>query len=927
MRILFSSDWQAEYENLQLCQKAADEIKGICSRLGVGALVLCGDLKHQYNPIDTRVVTFWLRTIESWKKGGLHVWIDLGNHDRVGIHVDKQNWFPILRRSGAKCFDEPDIIDLGGKAAIAFLPFRTSGVLLRREAMDLSRGLGNRRGILVFHGDIKSARYNVLESAQSVGDVSVGDICAEKYVHCVGGHIHLQQKVSQNVWYVGSPFATDWGEANQRKGYLLYDTATERLGRVRSSIPGWYDPSWPGFKEAKPASWEGARIRINVNVSSTKHITEELRAAKEKAELEYEGADVVIRPVLHAVGTAKRGIRLEDSDRRKIEIYTDEMLPAELKQQRKEISDYMAGVLAQGGGMARDGGLVKFKSVRAENFLSFKKLEYSFEPGLHVITGENQDRRGKSNGAGKSSYLQPLAVALFGQTFKGQKHDHWANRWEQKGARCKVWLTDAQNRAITVERKRKPAFLQLRINKEVIESGNRPEDTQRLIEQTIGYTWETLANAIYIDQTRAHLMLSGTEGERKTFLAKLQNLERFERARKRVNAEKQLLVMDLDIVRGRIATATNEISSLTQTIDEAKEILALGANVKENLTFVLNKYESKKYELLEWEDWAKGKLKGLDEFIGSIKEKMEHRFKLAAHAQWSMLAANKIVRSLEKLGIKCETCQSELDEKKTKELIKVKKTVVEVQEETHQRHMTIYAELQEKLNEWNEKRSKYLRNKELGQEVANLRDEYIKAKETAAQYEKQQVLIYQLKDRIVLLEEQLKSRRARAKDKEQFVKQLEFMEKAFSRNGLPAYLNAQVCPLLNLAAQKYSDLFTQSEIQVRFEVDEEGALDVQVLNVSGGEGVEDQSEGELKMASLITSFAVREAAPKTNLLILDEPGHGLDALSAKQFARALKIVAQDYQTVLLTSHNEHILNALEGADIVKVIKHKGESSV
>ncbi len=608
MRVLLTSDWQCEWETIELCQKAVDEIRDLKKKLGFEVLVHCGDLKHQYNPVDTRVIIFWQRAISQLRKDGLEVVIDLGNHDRVGMHVDKQNWLPILRKAGAHCFDETGTFDLGGPARIAFLPFRQNPVLLKREAYDLARSVDSNNTVLVFHADIQSAKYSVLDAARSAGAVSFKDLCPERYLHCIGGHIHLQQRVQGNVWYVGSPFATDWGEANQRKGYLFYNSADKTLKRIRSRIPGWFDPSWPGFEESKPESWEGARVRIKVPVADTKHIQEELRRAKEKAERKFSGAEIIIVPdVQNSEEVGGGGIRLEYSDRRKLNIYTDRTLPITLKPFRNQLCKYMEEQLKQVGGLQREGGELEFERVWCENTLSFKELDIKFEPGLTVITGENRDRRGKSNGSGKTSFLQPLAIILFGRTFKGQKHDSWMHRWvgKKEEAQGKLWMKDAQGRRVTVRRGRRPKILQLRINGSLLESGNRPEDIQKLIEQTCGYTWETLSNAVYIDQTRAHLMLSGTEGERKSFLAKLQNLERFERAKKRVGAEKTVLEERLGSLNERIATAQNEIKSLTLTIRDAKEILALGENVIDAWKEAKRTHNGTQLALQQWEAQAK----------------------------------------------------------------------------------------------------------------------------------------------------------------------------------------------------------------------------------------------------------------------------------------------------------------------------------
>jgi DNA repair exonuclease SbcCD ATPase subunit len=157
---------------------------------------------------------------------------------------------------------------------------------------------------------------------------------------------------------------------------------------------------------------------------------------------------------------------------------------------------------------------------------------------------------------------------------------------------------------------------------------------------------------------------------------------------------------------------------------------------------------------------------------------------------------------------------------------------------------------------------------------------------------------------------------------------LNLCEGIFHRNGLPAFLVASLCPRLNQAAAVYSQAFTGGEICVRFALTTEQEVDVQVENQHGGRGVGDQSQGELRMASLVTAFALREVTSGTNILILDEPGEGLDAGNACAFAQGLKDVAGRFGSVWITTHNPNILAELSDVGRhLEVVKQGGISSI
>jgi len=930
VKVLVTSDWQADYENLDLCKQAAEEILQLQSKYGFKVIVLAGDLKHAYNPVDVRVVNFWLRTIGKWENAGLLVGIDLGNHDRVGMHVDKQNWLPVLRKGGAAAFDDPGFLEVGGAYRVAFLPFRSNPILLKREAHDLAKRTRPETDVLIFHSDLQSARYNVLSSSQSKDVVSPEDLYPGRYLYCVGGHIHFQQRVAEKVWYVGSPFATDWGEANQRKGYILIDFEKKTLKRIRSTIPGWYDPGWPGFEEAKPESWQGAKIRIKVPCEGVQHVRENLDKARLEAVRKYAGAEIVVVPeFIESSGSAAGKIRLDFPDEKKIRVFVQETLPDELRTHEKAIRKYLVEQLALVGGLQRESGELKFSSIKARNFLSYKELAIRFEPGLCVVAGENRDWKGRSNGAGKSSYLQPIAVAHSGQTFKQQKHDGWMRRGTKKGELCDVrlWFRDAQDRECYLRRARQPKELKLKVGGEVVESGNRPESTQKLIEQVTGYTWETLANAIYIDQASSHLMLTGTESQRKGFLAKLQNLERFERAEKAIRDQKSDFERRYELVCDKLQSISTEEKNLLSTISDAKQILAVNRDVKVIFKRTKAQLLEKKEELRVWESEAETQFAKLEREIGKYDAAEKDLIKKRSTTSERLKVLENRIEKFKKLEGTCPVCEQIIDEK----LMKIAIPAIEEAARALRKQLDGYAEMDMKITEaagkLEEKKEAWQENEELEIKIAKLSSELEKLRFEWEQYQKQQQLIDSLLKKVVACQERGGKLTQQKNKIGKWLKVLKYAQTVFQRNGLPAYLNEQICPELNQSAAEYSELFAQGEIQVRFAVDEEGMTDVRVINAHGGEEVKDQSEGEMKMASLITSFAVRSTAPKTNLLILDEPGDGLDAISARSFARGLKKIVGRFGTILLTTHNPAILSELADAKLVVVRKQNGVSEV
>ena len=928
MKILFSADWQTTRENLDLCTQAAEEITQLCQREHIGVVVLCGDLKHNYDPVSIFVINFWIRTISKWREMGIKVVVLLGNHDRVGMHVDTQNWFPILRKAGADAWDHPGFLDCGGSIRIGMLPYRKDIGVLKAYARELAGSARRNSDILVFHTDLATAKYN-LSSPPQGGDekLHVEDLHPEKYLHCIGGHIHLQQKLGKNVWYVGSPFATDWGEANQKKGYFVYDSVLRRLERLSSRIPGWFDPAVPEFHA--PQTWEGARVRIKVPCSGVAHIQEELNRAEADAKRRYVGADIVVVPALQEEVRAVSKINFEQSDEKKISIYVEETIPKELQANKAYIIKLLTEKLAQAGGLVREGGELKFLAVKGENFLSFRGLKATFAPGLCVVSGENKDWQGRSNGAGKSSFLQPIAVGLFGQTFKNQKHDGWIRRGITRGSKSyvSVWFRDAQGRLCSVKRSRRPKELLLQVNNKPLENGNRMEATQKLIEQISGYTWETLSNAIYVDQHASHLMLTGTEAERKGFLAKLQNLERFERAEK----ELRFLMADVEgtykSLEEKVGNLQAERQAMVDTARQAQETFKASVNAPKQYKQAHEAYVLAKETEDRWEREALEKRNALHRQIKELRREREKFTEQFGRVDGELSSLQKQVQELDSLKKTCPTCKQKVSlihQQSCLEQMHSSSKALQAQREGFR--STVNA-LRERIEEKDALLAKWLRNQKLAIATSDARDELRRCKADYEQYKKHHEFSQQMRKQLAELDASIVLLNKKKQRVSRQLSMMKYAQSVFQRNGLPAYLNAQLCPQLNQAAVEYAELFTGGEIQVHFAVDAEGRMDVRVINSHGGEEVQDQSEGELKMASLITSFAFRSVAPKTNLLILDEPGDGLDAVSARAFARGLRKVVKRFGTILLTTHSPAILSELSDVNVVKIVKKNGVSEL
>jgi len=228
------------------------------------------------------------------------------------------------------------------------------------------------------------------------------------------------------------------------------------------------------------------------------------------------------------------------SDKEKVEQYVAAPLPEAARFEAGHAGGYMVSKL---DGLQEDalGGEIRFVGVEADNVLVFDQIKMRLSKlGLVLVKGVNEDWPGRSNGAGKSSLLSLIPIAMFGQTNKGQKSDAWACENNDAAATVRLILRDVAGRKIEILRGRRPHYIRLLIDgedKSAGITGLRKNETQGLIEKVTGYDLRMLMNAVYIDQSIANGFVFGTPSGRMDLISRFQNLERFDLAQKDVSSD------------------------------------------------------------------------------------------------------------------------------------------------------------------------------------------------------------------------------------------------------------------------------------------------------------------------------------------------------------------------------------------------------
>lgn len=906
MRLICTADWQTRFQNLPESERAADRILELCVKHRLEAIAVAGDIKHHYNPLDFRIIDFWQKFIGRLRDKNVLPLMVLGNHDRIGLYQDERNWLSILKNAGAQVFDTADVVNFK-EGRVHILPFTGTPERLEKETKWLKEQKPNpKKDILIFHQTISGAKFNKTAIVESGQGIPLSALRAEQYKYCIGGDIHLPQRVAENVWYTGSPFPMDWGEVNQQKVFAI--VTPEGLSWVSTGAPGRYDESVKGFKA--PASWEGALLRVKVPVTPGDDYHRVLEQAKQVAQKTHPGAQITVIPdVLDPLNSSLNGPSRDLPEATHIKSYIRQVMEADSEGRADEMEAYIEYKLRQTGqGLRLDSG-VQFRKGWAEKFLCFDKLEMDFTgKGITVVSGVNQDRPGRSNGAGKTSLLQIIPVALFGRTFKDQTHDGWVQRGSKGTTRVGLEFSLADGSIVKVERTRNPVAVHLWVNGNEISSGGKSTDVAKDIETLSGYTWDTFSTLVYLGSDELDF-LWGTQKQKQEMLSKLQNLERFGAAQKIVRADvaqtiavANQKVIELDLLREQLV----QIESMTDNAGEVKRVQIALIDVRRKLKSMAVSSEPSRSQVDEWSKFVEQASKKCG------VEKTDCAVKVQA------------IEKLKKLGDKCFTCGHKIDPKKVQE--DIQNIRAELQQ-AQNRLATAETAVKQAVAKFEHEQGAYLKAKEVrAVQLAEWRMCTEQEKALVGELARWQGKVQEQANQVSGLQASKKAVEAAVEclmEIRDFQKQAESI---LARDGLPAYLGQLLCPRLNGFSRQFSELFTDGELQVQFRIID-GEVQTEVVNPYGGEGLKDQSEGEGRIAALITSFAMREASPKTNILILDEPSDSLDPATARGFAEGIKKMGRLGQQIFVMTHNTHVESVLQTERQLLVEKKDGRAKV
>jgi DNA repair exonuclease SbcCD ATPase subunit len=583
--------------------------------------------------------------------------------------------------------------------------------------------------------------------------------------------------------------------------------------------------------------------------------------------------------------------------------------------------------------------MIKINNLTVRNFMSVgnQTQAIDFDRGqLTLVLGENLDLGGDDsgarNGTGKTTIINGLSYAIYGQALTNIKRDNLINKINSKGMLCTVTF-EKDGVKYHIERGRKPNLLRFSINdqeqelSDLDESQGDSRETQKAIEEVFGMKHEMFKHLIALN-TYTEPFLSMKAADQRAIIEQLLGIT--------ILSEKAEALKDaIRISKDSIATENTRI----ETVKASNE------RIQQSIESLIRKQRM-------WEEQKETALTNLLKSIDRLSDididqeivnqraladwntnKKEHE-SLASLSAKQTSALEKEQRILDKLERelvsltehKCHTCGQELHDAKHNEIMSAKSAQIEESRgaiNEHLEELSVITEAISLLGELGACPSVTYDSLEAALNHKNTldsleRDITIKTAEENP-YDDQ---IVELKETAVQeIDWNGLNELVRVKDHQEFLHKLLTNKDSFVRKRIID----QNLAFLNQRLTYYLD-----KIGLPHTVEFQNDLTVVITQLGQDLDYDNLSRGERNRLILSLSWAFRDVwenlYTSINLLFIDElVDSGMDASGVESSIAVLKRMTRERdKNVFLISHRDDLTSRVN--HVLKVIKENGFTS-
>ena len=583
--------------------------------------------------------------------------------------------------------------------------------------------------------------------------------------------------------------------------------------------------------------------------------------------------------------------------------------------------------------------MIKIKDLTVRNFMSVgnQTQAIGFDKGqLTLVLGENLDLGGDDsgarNGTGKTTIINGLSYAIYGNALTNIKKDNLVNKINSKGMLVTMSF-EKDGTTYHIERGRKPNVLKFTINGSEMKPADQDEsqgdsrETQKAIEEIFGMSHDMFKHLVALN-TYTEPFLSMKAADQRAIIEQLLGItqlsEKAEALKEAVRISKDSInaentkIETIKISNDRIQQSIDALERKLRMWDEQKEtsLANLSKAIERLLDIDIDVEITNQRALVEWNKNQKDRTAVMSLIAKQTAAlEREQRSLEKAQAELVSLAEHK-----------CHSCGQDLHDEKHEAMMSAKARQVTEATESVASHQTELSELKEALASLGELGMCPEVTYDSLEEALNHkntldgleRDLVIKDAETNP-YQEQ---IEELKNTAVQeLDWNAVNELVRIKEHQEFLLKLLTNKDSFIRKRIID----QNLAFLNQRLTYYLDRIGLPHI-VEFQND----LTVIITQLGQDLDFDNLSRGERNRLILSMSWAFRDVWENLyqaiNLLFIDElVDSGMDASGVESSIAVLKKMTRERnKNVFLISHRDDLTSRVN--HVLKVIKENGFTS-
>jgi DNA repair exonuclease SbcCD ATPase subunit len=584
--------------------------------------------------------------------------------------------------------------------------------------------------------------------------------------------------------------------------------------------------------------------------------------------------------------------------------------------------------------------MIRIKDLTVKNFMSVGNATQAVDFGkeqLTLVLGENLDQggddSGSRNGTGKTTIVNALSYALYGQALTNIKKDNLINKINGKNMLVTVEF-EKDGKLYRIERGRKPNVLKFYIDEQIVEDGDVEDEgqgdsreTQKDIDELIGMSHDMFKHILALN-TYTEPFLSMKANEQRVIIEQLLGITLL--SEKAENLKEQIRITKDEIVQesARIDAIKKSNDKIQESIDSLKlkqsawqrqrdaDISKIQKAIDE-LAGVDVDSEIAQHELVKVYDEQAALIKSLN------KEK--------ATLETALMQADKTVqkykKEVERLEHKtCPACEQELHDHKHEEMAKTAQThldeatiylnnvATQLEAILHElatigdingRPNTFYDTLNEAYNHRSNLESLAIQLKNKQDETDTYQEQIVELENTALQE-----VTWDAVNSLNLMKEHQEFLLKLLTSKDSFIR-----KKIIDQNL--AYLNNRLTYYLDKVGLPHTVVFQND-------------LTVEITQLGQDLDFDNLSRGERNRLILGLSWAFRDVweslYQNINLLFIDELiDSGMDANGVENSLSILKKMARERnKNIYLISHRDELVGRVN--NVLKVVKENGFTS-